>query len=479
MVGCRYSKYNELGNLIMTMEKDDRNIYRNPRIKSNRRDEFIPKEELAVRPIFEQAIVADESGQWSIRYEESIRLNARDRYHPDMIIYQDGFPFAVVEVRPTSRDLNRFISRIRYVASSIYAPWCFICTPQKLIGFKTEDASFGIKSVDLTVENIRLFLSEKQPIKQDVTWNEFRNKCLESLEQVGIEESKREKIKNFFSNDKILISNEPESFSFDSETDEDTLFLSLLGSYTKERLCRFTTVNSIFRTCNEKEQSMCCIICMNDRSEISYTVQKLDTPENSEEINKCFILSCCDEDRANDFTMLRLYADDAKGVCMEYSIDYDLLEKNGFVLAPISYAQNEQQKHPELDFIRNILDNKIHGKRLKLKKLSIWRHFFKPYEYSDEQEVRLLFFRNSNFPKLKWIYESHFGIITPIITFSVEKNNNQFPLKLEKITFGPIAKSADVNVDQLALLIKSNGIEVSGNSDSLVSNSPIEHYRGY
>ena len=61
----------------------------------------------------------------------------------------------------------------------------------------------------------------------------------------------------------------------------------------------------------------------------------------------------------------------------------------------------------------------------------------------------------------------------------MEKNNNQFPLKLDKITFGPIAKSADVNVDQLALLIKSNGIEVSGNSDSLVSNSPIEHYRGY
>lgn len=463
----------------MTMEKDDRNIYRSPRIKSNRRDEFIPKEELAVRPIFEEAIATDENEQWSIRYGESIRLNLRERFQLDMIIYRNGYPYAIVEVKRSGRDLKQFISRTRYIASFVYAPLCFICSPQQFICFRTEDASGLVNPLDLRVENIRKFLSKTHAVKQNVIWDEFRNKCLESLEQVDIEEDKKEKIKCFFSNNEIVISNEPESFSFAKEDDEDTLFLDLLGSYTKERLCRFTTVNSIFRTCNEKEQSMCCIVCMNDRSETSYTVQKLDTPENSEEINKCFILSCCDKDRANDFTMLRLYADDAKGVCLEYSIDYDLLKKKGFVLAPISYAQNEQQKHPELEFIRTILDNQIYGKRLKLNKLSVWRHFFKPYEYSDEQEVRLLFFRNSNFPKLKWIYESHFGIITPIITFSVEKNNNQFPLKLDKITFGPIAKSADVNVDQLTLLIKSNGIEVSGNSDSLVSNSPIEHYRGY
>lgn len=463
----------------MTIEEDGRNIYRNPKIKSNRREEFIPKEELAVRPIFEQAIATDESGQWSIRYGESIRLSLRERFQPDMIIYQNGFPYAIVEVKPTGRDLSRFISRVRYVASSIYAPWCFICTPQEFIYFRTGKASLRVKSIDLTVENVRRFLSETQSVKHNVTWNEFRNKCLESLEQADIEEGKKRKIEHFFSEDEISIANEPESFSFANEADEDTLFLNLLGSYTKEKLCRFTTVNSIFRTCNEKEQSMCCIICMNDRSETSYTVRKLDTPENVEEINKCFILSCCDEDRANDFTMLRLYADDAKGVCLEYTVDYDLLKKEELVLAPISYARNRQQEHPELDFIRSILDNKIQKKRLKLRKLSVWRHFFKPYEYSDEQEVRLLFFRNDDNPKLKWIYESHFGIITPIITFSVEKNNNRFPLKLDKITLGPIAKSADVNVDQLALLVKSNNIEISGDIESLVANSPIEHYRGY
>ena len=462
------------------MKDNIRNTDQDPKIRRTLSDGFISKNESYVYRIFEEAIGSDENGQWHIRYEGMIRLNVRKRFLADMIIYRHGSPYAVVEVKPCGIDLNRFISRMRDVAFSIYAPLCFICTPQQFICFKTEDfLDNKIEYKELTVENVRGLLSIKQAEKQNVIWYEFRNECLDALKQLDIEEGKKEKMKCFFSEDGIVISNEPESFSFANEADEDALFLNLLGSYTKERLCRFVTVNSIFRTCNDKEQSMCCIVCMNDRSGTNYTVQKLDTPENVEEINKCFILSCCDEDRANDFTMLRLYADDAKGVCMEYSIDYDLLEKNGFVLAPISYAQNEQQKHPELDFIRNILDNKIHGKRLKLKKLSIWRHFFKPYEYSDEQEVRLLFFRNSNFPKLKWIYESHFGIITPIITFSVEKNNNQFPLKLDKITFGPIAKSADVNVDQLALLIKSNGIEVSGNSDSLVSNSPIEHYRGY
>ena len=263
----------------------------------------------------------------------------------------------------------------------------------------------------------------------------------------------------------------------------------MLGEYKKDDLCRFTTMNSIFRTCNEKAQSMCCIICMNDKSETDYATQKLNlTIQNdSEEINGCYIMSCCDIESKNNFTMWRLYADDAKGVCIEYKKE-DLSQN--FFLAPICYARNEQQEHPELEFIKKLQEEKINGKSLKFNRLFIWKHFFKPFEYRDEKEIRLLFNKkciasepkdfgkdeNPSFQR-KWIYESEFGIISPIVTFSVEKNNNQFPLLLNKITLGPKAKEVNVNINQLTYLIEVKGIKHINTSNNFITESNIKHYR--
>ena len=100
-----------------------------------------------------------------------------------------------------------------------------------------------------------------------------------------------------------------------------------------------------------------------------------------------------------------------------------------------------------------MVKEKLHGKKLDLRRLSVWSHFFKPFEYRDEQEVRLLFFQDKN--DSKWIYETHFGIVTPIMTFPIEENNNQFPLILDKITLGPITKEADINIEQFSYLIQN------------------------
>ena len=99
--------------------------------------------------------------------------------------------------------------------------------------------------------------------------------------------------------------------------------------------------------------------------------------------------------------MFRLYADDAKGVCLEYSIDKDLLQNSRFVLEPKNKTKKKKQTHPELDFVCDMVKEKIHGKKLDLRRLSVWSHFFKPFEYRDEQEVRLLFLQDKNDPK--WI----------------------------------------------------------------------------
>ncbi len=53
---------------------------------------------------------------------------------------------------------------------------------------------------------------------------------------------------------------------------ERLFFCSLLGSTsgTPKRLCRYTSLASLFRTLSEKQQSMCSTVCMNDKTENDY-----------------------------------------------------------------------------------------------------------------------------------------------------------------------------------------------------------------
>ena len=455
---------------------DNRNIW-NSRIKEGKF--FYSKEEEEIYNVFSEAINSFPNiDQWEIKHNVLIRLNGFRREEVDIIIFRKGSPYAVIEVRRNEYNLQRIISRIKHVAFAIFAPlWC-VCIPTKMLYFKADEEPENEDNwVDLKVDNIKKFLAENVTDKtQDVKWDEFKTRCLNMLENQNIDTEKKEKLKSFFSGKNVSILNEQNSFLFENEKDEDAFFQILLGNYTKDKLCRYTTVSSYFRTCNDKEQSMCCIVCMNDKSEVNYVAKKLNIFVDSNEINKCFIFSCCDENRCNDFTMFRLYADDAKGVCLEYSIDKDLLQNSRFVLAPISYALDKEQTHPELDFVCDMVKEKIHGKKLDLRRLSVWSHFFKPFEYRDEQEVRLLFFQDKN--DSKWIYETHFGIVTPIMTFPIEENNNQFPLILDKITLGPITKEADINIEQFSYLIQNKNIRTTGSSN-LVFKSPISHYRGY
>ena len=90
----------------------------------------------------------------------------------------------------------------------------------------------------------------------------------------------------------------------------------------------------------------------------------------------------------DDLTMWRLYGNDANGVCLCYQVDKDKMD--GFILAPICYA-NSNGNHPELDVIQKIMNTFVSNRRIILKRFSVWQHFFKPYEYSVEHEVRLLF----------------------------------------------------------------------------------------
>lgn len=283
------------------------------------------------------------------------------------------------------------------------------------------------------------------------------------------------------------------SFYFKSDF-ENNLFKKLLGKYAKKELCRYTSVSTIFRILSTKKASVCSITCMNDRSECFYVDQYLNNQNNQinlsiipisevEEMNDYLIMSCSDIDKFDKLTMWRMYGNDAKGVCIKYNIG-DLTEYQNFILAPVSYAL-DNGVHPELEYIKRLHQADFGDKKIFLfKNLGLWKHFFKPYDYIDEQEVRLLYHCPvaERINRYKWITTDD-GIICPVVEFNIkEKDNNgkpltnDFPLKIDSIMLGPKISEKYTNKPQLDIFSNSQNIyHVGKKIDTIISN--IENYR--
>lgn len=265
------------------------------------------------------------------------------------------------------------------------------------------------------------------------------------------------------------------SMSFEQE-----LFSSLVGDFTEDALCRYTTLNTLYRILLDKKASMCSITCMNDKSECYYVDKYLNEDYNIQisqlgneevaELNQYFILSCSVCQLQDSLFMWRMYGDEAKGVCIKYKIDRNLVKGN-FLLARVSYSHDDGT-HPELDFIREIAQLTIRGRRFKLRALPLWKHFFKPYTYKEEQEVRLLF-HEENMKAYKWIKTSD-NIVCPVVEFDIS-GSRTFPLVMNGIILGPKFPESDTNASQLRLFKAAQSIEEDG--DKSVSFSKINNYR--
>lgn len=431
--------------------------------------------------------------EYRVEYEPIIRTNDRRIYRPDFLILRNGSPYIVIEVKRELAPyiIDRAIEQVKRYAQILYASYCIVCSEKEAIIFNTNDPNPWGKKIEVLNEELLQKLLENKQENVNVTSDDIRSSW---KKYINNDIRTAEKLKAFVDSIKDEnIQNDQQTFSLDENT-EKKLFKTLLGEYNKDRLCRYTTLPSIFRTFNDKRHNMCCVVCMNDKSEIDYVAKYIDSKmlyPKAEKINGCYILSCCDIERTNDFTMLRLYADDAKGVCVEYRIEEWLKTHCDFILAPVSYATSSTI-HPELDFVKNILEQEFRNKRLKFNLFHIWQHFFKPYEYKDEQEVRLLFFNEyennesedkgtNHTPPFSriWIQDSSYNVICPIVSFKINDGDSvkNFPLKIETITMGPKAPEAIVNKEQLLCLLDAKGINTTEQKQVDVKLSNIKHYR--
>ena len=271
---------------------------------------------------------------------------------------------------------------------------------------------------------------------------------------------------------------------------ERLFFCSLLGSTsgTPKRVCRYTSLASLFRTLSESQQSMCSVVCMNDITETNYAkqfisdaisrsnvLQRLNARTNANRSNSnYFILSGSRMGKKDDLNMWRLYGDDSKGVCLWYEVDE---MPDNFFIAKVSYAKNNT--HAELSYLANKLSKNVCGRNFEIRNLESWLHFFKPAEYAVEEETRLLFELNDimllETYNGKWILNSDNNIIAPIVSFPIGKKNNKFPLTLNKIVLGPSCSEKETNQEQLYLMIKQKQIETT--EDFEITTSNIRSYR--
>lgn len=446
--------------------------------------------ERKMQRIFSDAIAELGKGRgWSVSFNDRFRaFNAS--IEVDIVIKKDHRIFAIAEIKATKgKDVfNQAKVQAKLTAEILQCPYFFVITASEYGFFGIENQKKEKCDRLISVSDIVGILNNSLN-QQDFSENEWEKSINKLIEYVnGLNHPELDKnaiiqaIKGLFRN-KIIYSIDKHIEFLPS--DEYSLFNALLPDFTENKLCRFTSFNSLFRTINYKSHSMCSIVAMNDKSETSYVgnylrehgnypgASYLSSPDNW---NQCFITSCCKIQRADDFTMLRLYSDNTKGVVLKYKLDRNLLKK-GFILKSVSY-QRENGDHPELNILQCLLAIKVGGFTVTLKSLNIWQHFFKPKEYAFEEEVRLLYqlpTDSSGVNSIKWIVNSEFNIMTPIVTFPVLSTDNQVPLIIEGIILGPKLIEREINQRQTLYLLKAN--DIMNASNIVVEISSIQHYR--
>ena len=188
--------------------------------------------------------------------------------------------------------------------------------------------------------------------------------------------------------------------------------------------------------------------------------------------------------------MWRLYAEDSKGVCLTFNTIKDNLSDH-VLLQKVKYADANGNR-PELEFLKAILDSIVFktGFPFRFRKLGIWKHFFKAYEYSIEDEIRLMVIDDQTIATINsgWVLTHTHSILNPFIDFLL--NDSKFPIRLNEIMLGPKCPEQEINKVQIEEMIRrikrkikiNNENSNLSNIDSNLNNinvilSDITHYR--
>ena len=243
---------------------------------------------------------------------------------------------------------------------------------------------------------------------------------------------------------------------------ENQFFRKLLPDFNDNIVFRYTTLSTLEGSLKNNTFRMNGIVGMNDPTEVDYVDARVFghrkpidewNPDEIKTINNVFITSCTTRENEDNLTMWRLYGDDSKGVSFKIEVKDDCFNNN-MILARVSYG--EKGVHKQLDLIKSLIYEFYDetSAKFEYKTYETWKHFFKPFEYEIEKEVRLLYIKNDTIKPLKndWIVTNNDKIFNPVVDFKL--NAEDFPLTITEIILGPNTPEKNVNVAQLKEYIR-------------------------
>jgi len=439
------------------------------------------------------------SESYSVKIEDPWKTSTLT-YYIDAVIYKDDSPLAIIEVKSG-------LENVAHSERSIVQLRSYMELTKARYGILTDGEAYYILN-DVS-EMTNLYPVSFDDLTQLLTYPK-EYKSSESIKSRIVDCLKNVAAEMFTNNSKLIdfLENEidKDCIGFDSQTNayylqerfgnerngnENELFNLVFSEKPRPRICRYTSLGSLFTMLNKQSFRMCGLAGMNDKSEVNYVDRYLNGTETPygklhhntiSAINKRYITSCCNIRKKDDLTLWRLYGDNSRGVCLMFDTICTNLG-NKVLLHEVKYP-NKEGKHKELDFVKEVISRvkTMNGAKFEFRKLMYWKHFFKPIEFQVESEVRLLIVDDGSLTKERkqdWVLTNDHSIIIPVIDFNL--SDQEFPLKLREIILGPNCPEKEINVKQIEELLRFSGLRTSNSRghhpEVRVQESKIHNYR--
>lgn len=384
----------------------------------------------------------------------------------DMVLRKDKFVKAIFEIKQSERGFQLALQRI---PSLVFTK----TTANILVIYLSKNKSFNIISKDSF---------NTQPFSYKTIYE------IDGVIRLIEESSSEDNIKLIDYNSSNLNIEEPKFYEQTERTlDPEWCRNQLKQLKTKNeedlKICRYSSIDSLFSTLNNMTFRMNGLPGMNDKNEGLYAWNIINDPSKMSNhetkrrkslVNNAYIISYSSEIKIDDLAQWRLYGDDAKGVCCVYSVRMNMITER-FYLHPVNYIEKPNDEKDVNDKLLQLFLNYVQKHSdLDFADLSPAIFFYKPKEYEYEDEVRLLFdnketsaYRTTSPYTMKWLLTSANNIPNPYIDIPYK----DFPLKLEKILLGPNINDIDTIQVQLESMLKQLGIP------AVVEPSTISSYR--
>lgn len=272
-----------------------------------------------------------------------------------------------------------------------------------------------------------------------------------------------------FANDLELVpaANAQPYITYKSKESERYLFEKIIkekfNSY-KGELHKYTSLQTLFESIKTNSYRLNGLAGMNDKSEGYYWDEAVNGTKQvpKETINDYFISSF--STKKDNLTLWRLYGNDGKGVCLTFQLKTSF-NRDSMVLSKVKYVEKDNNC---FKLFKELMENNF-----IFQDIEQWKCLFKPLEYEDEDEYRLILRDKGDKVLVKekdYYMMNDSSIINSYVTFDM--NHVDFPLELKKITLGPKCPEQQVNIIQIVHLLK-----VSGFSGVEVNESSVKTYR--